>query len=79
MTPRTTGKIKTIQVVRDANPDPSEVYHQGTGHFNGIIINKESSIPCGTAEIQEMQLEFTCLMHNNRTEEGHAVSPATDV
>ncbi len=74
MTPRTNGKVKTIQVIRDSKPDPSEVYHEGNGHLNGIIINKESSKPDPTADAQEMQLEFTCLMHNSRTEEGHAVS-----
>ncbi|EUB56596.1 Alpha-adducin [Echinococcus granulosus] len=72
MTPRTEGKVKTIQVVRDLSPDPSEVYHKGSGHLNGIIVNKENSKSCNDSEMQEIQLEFTCLMHNSRTEEGHA-------
>ncbi|VDK38426.1 unnamed protein product [Taenia asiatica] len=72
MTPRTEGKVKTIQVVRDLSPDPSEVYHKGGGHLNGIIVNKENSNLCNDSETQEIQLEFTCLMHNSRTEEGHA-------
>ena len=74
MTPRTEGKIKTIQIVRDANPEPSEVYHKGSGHLEGIVINKENMKLSNDSETQEMQLEFTCLMHNSRTEEGHAVS-----
>lgn len=74
MTPRTEGKVKTIQVVRDVSPDPSEVYHKGGGHLNGIIVNKENPNSCNDSDTQEIQLEFTCLMHNSRTEEGHAVS-----
>lgn len=74
MTPRTVGNVKTIQVVRDKSPDPSQVYHKGAGHHSGIIINKEDPNAQDDSGTQEMQLEFTCLMHNNRTEEGYAVS-----
>nr|CDS28611.1 expressed conserved protein [Hymenolepis microstoma] len=72
MTPRTVGNVKTIQVVRDKSPDPSHVYHKGAGVHSGIIINKEDVNAKDDSGTQEMQLEFTCLMYNNRTEEGHA-------
>ncbi|VDL59364.1 unnamed protein product [Hymenolepis diminuta] len=72
MTPKTVGNVKTIQVVRDKSPDPSHVYHKGAGVHSGIIINKEDPNAKDDSGTQEMQLEFTCLMYNNRTEEGHA-------
>ncbi|KAL7060276.1 hypothetical protein AAHC03_010311 [Spirometra sp. Aus1] len=74
MTPRTKGNIKTIQVERTDNLDASQVYHKGSGHLNGIVINKETQNSEPETESQDMQLEFTCLMHNNRTADSHAES-----
>ncbi|VDL86088.1 unnamed protein product [Schistocephalus solidus] len=74
MTPRTKGNIKIIQVERTNNLDVSQVYHTGSGHLNGIVINKETQSAEPETESQDMQLEFTCLMHNNRTADSHAES-----
>lgn len=72
MTPLTFETIKTIRFERAKHIDDSLVYHIAGGQHSGIIVNKECKVKSECTDIPEMQLEFMCVMYNNRTSETHA-------
>ncbi|CAH8474789.1 unnamed protein product [Schistosoma haematobium] len=72
MTPFTLGNMKIIRFERTHNLDESMVHHIAGGQHSGIIINKECKLKMEPMDVPEMQLQFTCIMFNNRTSETHA-------
>lgn len=74
MTPFNFDSMKTIRFERTSQIDQSRVHHVAGGQHAGIIVNQECKIDSIPSEVPEMQLEFTCVMYNNRTTETHAVS-----
>ncbi|CAH8454499.1 unnamed protein product [Heterobilharzia americana] len=72
MTPFSLDNMKIIRFERTKNLDESLVHHIAGGQHSGIIVNKECKLKKEPMDIPEMQLQFTCVMFNNRTSETHA-------
>ncbi|CAH8827313.1 unnamed protein product [Trichobilharzia szidati] len=72
MTPFTLDNMKIIRFERTKNLDESMVHHIAGGQHSGIIVNKECKLKLEPTDVPEMQLQFTCVMFNNRTSETHA-------